>query len=62
MRVARILPVLLAFACEKTPSFDWPPQPGHAYPDLELVDQTGRPVRLSSFKGRVILVEPVGMT
>jgi hypothetical protein len=32
------------------------------YPDLELVDQTGARVKLSSFRGRVILVEPIGMT
>jgi hypothetical protein len=40
----------------------WPPRVGEPYPDLELVDQTGRPVRLSSFKGSVLLIEPVGMT
>lgn len=40
----------------------WPPRVGEPYPDLELIDQTGRPVRLSSFKGSVIVVEPVGMT
>jgi hypothetical protein len=40
----------------------WPPQLGEPYPDLELIDQTGQPVRLSSFKGSVILIEPVGMT
>jgi hypothetical protein len=39
----------------------WPPRLGEAYPDLVLVDQTGQPVRLSSFKGSVILIEPVGM-
>jgi len=40
----------------------WPPRLGASYPDLELVDQTGQRVRLSSFKGLVMLVEPVGMT
>jgi hypothetical protein len=40
----------------------WPPRLGEPYPDLELIDQTGQPVRLSSFKGSVILIEPVGMT
>lgn len=39
----------------------WPPRVGEPYPDLELVDQTGRLVRLSSFKGSVLLIEPVGM-
>jgi hypothetical protein len=40
----------------------WPPRVGEPYPDLELIDQTGRPVRLSSFKGSVLLIEPIGMT
>ena len=39
----------------------WPPILGELYPDLILLDQTGNQVRLSSFKGSVILVEPVGM-
>lgn len=39
----------------------WPPRVGEPYPDLELVDQTGKLVRLSSFKGSVLLIEPVGM-
>lgn len=40
----------------------WPPRVGEPYPDLELIDQTGQLVRLSSFKGSVLLIEPVGMT
>jgi hypothetical protein len=40
----------------------WPPRLGEPYPDLTLIDQTGQPVRLSSFKGSVILIEPIGMT
>lgn len=39
----------------------WPPVVGQAYPDLELIDQTGAAFLLSSFKGKVILLEPVGM-
>ena len=39
----------------------WPPRVGEPYPDLELIDQTGQLVRLSSFKGSVLLIEPVGM-
>jgi hypothetical protein len=42
--------------------FAWPPKLGKPYPDLELVDQSGALVRLSSFKGKVILLEPTGMT
>jgi hypothetical protein len=40
----------------------WPPRVGEAYPDLRLVDQTGSTTSLSSFKGRVLLVEMIGMT
>ena len=39
----------------------WPPEVGKPYPDLELYDQTGKITQLSSFKGSVILVEPVAM-
>lgn len=41
---------------------DWPPRLGKPYPDLNLVDQTGKQVQLSEFKGKVILVEPIGMS
>jgi cytochrome oxidase Cu insertion factor (SCO1/SenC/PrrC family) len=41
--------------------FDWPPKLNEPYPDLHLIDQTGSPTRLSDFKGKVILVEPIGM-
>jgi peroxiredoxin len=40
---------------------DWPPRLGEPYPDLTLKDPTGREVRLSEFKGRVLLVEPIGI-
>jgi hypothetical protein len=40
----------------------WPPRPGQPYPDLALLDSNGNLFKLSSLKGKVILVEPVGMT
>jgi hypothetical protein len=40
----------------------WPPRTGQSYPDLALLDSNGNPFRLSSLKGKVILVEPVGMS
>lgn len=40
---------------------DWPPRIGEPYPDPELVDPDGKIVRLSSFKGKVLLIEPIGM-
>ena len=39
---------------------DWPPKLGEPYPDLTLLDYQGNPVRLSSFKGKVLLIEPIG--
>lgn len=39
----------------------WPPRVGQAYPDLQLVDANNKPVRLSSFKGKVLVIEPIGM-
>ena len=42
--------------------FDWPPAAGETYPDVELMDHRGELVKLSSFKGKVLLIEPIGMT
>lgn len=39
----------------------WPPKLGKAFPDLQLIDHTGREFRLSELTGKVILVEPIGM-
>jgi hypothetical protein len=39
----------------------WPPEKNRSYPDLELRDQEGTVTRLSDFKGKVILLEPIGM-
>ena len=41
--------------------FNWPPKLNEPYPDLHLVDQDGKLTRLSEFKGKIILVEPIGM-
>jgi hypothetical protein len=40
--------------------FAWPPVLNEEYPDLQLVDQTGKLTRLSEFRGKTILVELVG--
>ena len=40
----------------------WPPQLNGFYPELELMSSTGKKVKLSSFAGKVILVEPIGMS
>ena len=40
----------------------WPPKVGRLYPDLQLIDQEGQSFRLSALMGKVILLEPIGMT
>ncbi|WP_145057078.1 thioredoxin domain-containing protein [Adhaeretor mobilis] len=44
-----------------TQDFDWPPKLNETYPDFQLIDQEGTPTRLSEFKGKIILLEPIGM-
>jgi hypothetical protein len=72
-RKSFIVPVLLIISlilsgCDDVSSAfgqfgeSWPPRLGEPYPDLEFTNYDGRKVRLSDFKGKVILVEPVGMT
>ena len=39
----------------------WPPELNHPYPDLELIDQNGETFKLSYLKGKVIIIEPIGM-
>jgi hypothetical protein len=46
----------------KTDIGTWPPRPAQAYPDLALRDCNGNLFRLSSLKGKVILVEPVAIS
>ena len=41
---------------------DWPPTIGQPFPALTLMDQTGHPFSLTSRRGSVILLEPVGMS
>lgn len=41
---------------------NWPPKMKASYPDLEVIDQDGNRWNLSRFKGKVIIVEPIGMT
>ena len=39
----------------------WPPVLNQLYPDLELIDQSGETFKLSYLKGKVIIIEPIGM-
>jgi hypothetical protein len=40
----------------------WPPVVGQFYPNFVLRDQTGQSVAISDFKGKVVLIELVGLT
>ncbi len=40
---------------------NWPPQINKEYPDLKLYDHIGRTFNLSQYKGRVIVIQPIGM-
>ncbi len=44
------------------PLRDWPPTVGQFYPNLVLKDQTGQVTAISDFRGKVVLVEVVGLT
>ncbi len=39
----------------------WPPELNKEFPDVELVDQEGSKLRISDFKGSILLIEYVGM-
>lgn len=40
----------------------WPPHTGEIFPDILLRDIDGHEVRLSDYRGKVIILEPIGMT
>ncbi len=40
----------------------WPPEVGEPFPDVELTNYDGRKFKISELKGKVVLMEPVGMT
>jgi len=40
----------------------WPPKVGQPFPDMTVLDHEGHRVLLSSFRGKVLLVEPIGMS
>lgn len=46
---------------EERPTLPWPPQIGETYPDIEMMGLDGAPLRISDFRGKIILVEPVAM-
>lgn len=40
----------------------WPPVVNQVYPELELCNLSGKKVKLSSYAGKTILLEPIGMS
>lgn len=52
--------VLCVSACSQADDA-WKPVKGQIYPDIDLIDQNGRQFKLSDYKGKVIVIEPVGM-
>ncbi len=59
--------LLLASSCAKHPNdsasgFGWPPVIDQPYPNLVLKDLFGDRVELASLRGKVLLIEPIGMT
>ena len=46
----------------QTLDFTWPPRLNEPFPNLELISHTGEVVRMNDFKGKIVLVEPIGMT
>jgi hypothetical protein len=46
----------------ESPLRGWPPVVGQFYPNVVLRDQTGQSVAISDFRGKVVLIELVGLT
>jgi len=46
----------------EAPLRGWPPVVGRPYPEIALIDQSGRVTSVSEFRGKVVLVELVGLT
>lgn len=71
MRRASLFLWVLFFGCSKSGSGDvakrpdnffWPPETYQEYPDLHLMDAvSGKRVRISDYKGKVLLIEPIGL-
>lgn len=40
----------------------WPPKVGAPYPDITLPNYDGQLVRISQLRGKVVILEPIGMT
>ncbi len=67
--VAALLLAIAATSCrpggspaeDQSQPLTWPPTLGQAYPDITLPDQQGTQTRLSDLRGKVVLLELIGM-
>lgn len=64
--VLGLLMLAMLAACDESLAFgsaaDWPPVVGKPFPEIEFTNYDGKKLRISDFRGKVVLVEPVGMT
>lgn len=62
--LAFIWALWLPLSCQGAPKFVayWPPQLNNYYPELELMSTSGKKVKLSAYAGKVLLIEPIGMS
>lgn len=53
---------LLASTIGKSETTSWPPKLDMAYPEINMIDQNGDITSLEEFRGKVVLIEVIGMT
>ena len=53
---------IILSGCKAEPGFSWPPQVGKKFPNVDFIDAEGNKVRLAQFKGKILLVEMIGMS
>ena len=49
----------LAFAATAAPQLSQPPEPGQPAPDFTAKDISGKTIRLSDYKGKIVVLEPL---
>ncbi|MEM7477097.1 MAG: hypothetical protein AAF483_19110 [Planctomycetota bacterium] len=59
---AYMLPWFYGPVSEVNPTLDWPAKIDQPYPNLELYDTDGKSLRLSDFRGQVLILHSVGMS
>ncbi len=54
--------LMMIFFTKGARAYEWPPVKGKAFPNLELLNQDAKKMKLLDLKGKVVLVEVIGMT